>query len=81
MKKTKGGEALYMHCLPADISGVSCKNGEVSADVFEKYRIPTYKEASYKPYIIAAMMMLSRFRDPAALLENVLRRDSRRVGA
>jgi knotted carbamoyltransferase YgeW len=81
MKKTKGGDALYMHCLPADISGVSCKNGEVSAEVFEKYRIPTYKEASYKPYIIAAMMMLSRFRDPAAMLESVLRRDARRIGA
>ena len=25
MKLTKGGKALYMHCLPADISGVSCK--------------------------------------------------------
>lgn len=24
MAKTHNGEALYMHCLPADISGVSC---------------------------------------------------------
>ncbi|HQK86197.1 MAG TPA: knotted carbamoyltransferase YgeW, partial [Acidobacteriota bacterium] len=24
MKLTRGGAALYMHCLPADISGVSC---------------------------------------------------------
>lgn len=22
-------EALYMHCLPADITGLSCKDGEV----------------------------------------------------
>ena len=54
MKLTKNGEALYMHCLPADISGVSCKKGEVSESVFEKYRLTTYIEAGYKPYIIAA---------------------------
>ena len=29
MKLTRGGKALYMHCLPADISGVSCAQGEV----------------------------------------------------
>ncbi len=38
MKLTKGGEAVYLHCLPADITDVSCKAGEVSAKVFEKYR-------------------------------------------
>ena len=27
MKLTKNGESLYMHCLPADISGVSCDRG------------------------------------------------------
>ncbi|MGC9312798.1 MAG: knotted carbamoyltransferase YgeW, partial [Sediminispirochaetaceae bacterium] len=31
MKTTRDGEALYMHCLPADITGVSCKQGEVAA--------------------------------------------------
>jgi len=60
MKLTKNGSGLYMHCLPADISGVSCPHGEVSADVFEKYRIETYKEAGYKPYIIAAMILQKR---------------------
>ena len=63
MKLTKNGEALYMHCLPADITDVSCKAGEVSASVFEKYRIATYKEAGYKPYIIAAMMLTNRMED------------------
>ena len=53
MKLTKGGKALYMHCLPADISGVSCAQGEVSAAVFEKYRLATYREASFKPFVIA----------------------------
>ena len=31
MKRTKDGKALYLHCLPADITGVSCKEGEVDA--------------------------------------------------
>ncbi|NOZ47679.1 MAG: knotted carbamoyltransferase YgeW [Chlorobi bacterium] len=71
MKLTKNGEALYMHCLPADISGVSCKEGEVSSTIFEKYRIDTYKEASWKPYIIASMMLNNRFENPAKVLENI----------
>ena len=49
MASTRNGEALYMHCLPADISGVSCAEGEVAASVFDRYRVPLYKEASYKP--------------------------------
>ena len=72
MATTKDGKALYLHCLPADISGVSCKEGEVVASVFERYRIPMYKEASYKPYIIAAMIFLSKMKNPAATLTELL---------
>jgi knotted carbamoyltransferase YgeW len=72
MKRTKGGKALYMHCLPADISGLSCKRGEVSQGVFEKYRIATYKEAGWKPYIIAAMILARRYADPAQVLTQLL---------
>ena len=79
MKTTKNGEALYMHCLPADISGVSCNNGEVEADVFEKYRIKTYHEAGYKPYIIAAMMFANKFEKPAEVLQNIYDRGMKRV--
>ncbi len=79
MNLTKDKKALYMHCLPADISDVSCKNGEVSAEVFEQYRIATYKEAGYKPYIIAAMMLTNRFENPAALLTGMFEADKKRV--
>jgi knotted carbamoyltransferase YgeW len=72
MKRTKGGEALYMHCLPADITDVSCKAGEVSASVFEKYRIPTYKEAGYKPFVIAAMMLTNRMEDVTGTLGELM---------
>ncbi|MEG0903238.1 MAG: knotted carbamoyltransferase YgeW [Lachnospiraceae bacterium] len=70
MASTKNSSALYLHCLPADITGVSCKQGEVDSSVFERHRTSLYKEASYKPYIIAAMIFLSRFADPAAILQN-----------
>jgi knotted carbamoyltransferase YgeW len=80
MKLTRGSNALYMHCLPADISGVSCAAGEVAASVFERYRIPTYIQAGFKPYIIAAAMLASRFEDPVKLLRAMKRRASRRIG-
>ena len=69
MKTTKDGKALYLHCLPADITGVSCETGEVDASVFDRYRTPLYKEASYKPYVIAAMIFLSKVKDPQATLK------------
>lgn len=80
MKTTKNGNALYMHCLPADISGVSCRQGEVSGGAFEHYRIKTYQEAGFKPYIIAAMMLTNRFENPGKVLEGILERNRVRVG-
>jgi len=74
MKRTKAGKALYMHCLPADITGVSCKAGEVAASVFDRYRDDTYREAGWKPYIIAAMILLGKRQDPAATLKALLKR-------
>jgi knotted carbamoyltransferase YgeW len=79
MSTTHGAEALYMHCLPADISGVSCKEGEVAASVFDRYRKPMYQEASYKPYIIAAMILLARAKCPADSLEAMLTKGEARI--
>lgn len=79
MTVTKDKDALYMHCLPADISGVSCREGEVNAEVFERYRLRTYIEAGYKPYIIAAMMFTNRFENPADILQGILNRGKKRV--
>ena len=79
MKLTKDGKALYMHCLPADITGVSCDEGEVDATVFDRYRDPLYKEASYKPYVIAAMILLEKFKDPAKVLEELEKRGQDRI--
>jgi len=67
-------------CLPADITGVSCAEGEVAASVFDRYRVPLYKQASFKPYIIAAMIFLARQENPAAMLRTLMERARPRVG-
>lgn len=78
MATTKEGNALYLHCLPADISGISCEDGEVEATVFDRYRDPLYKEASYKPYIIAAMILLSKVKHPAEVFERLIKEEPKR---
>lgn len=79
MKLTKNGKALYLHCLPADINDVSCKEGEVAASVFDRYRDPLYKEASFKPYVIAAMIFLSKFKNPQDILNKLESRKTPRI--
>jgi len=72
MALTRDGRALYMHCLPADVTGVNCAAGEVSQSVFERHRLDTYREAGHKPFVIAAMILATRFRKPADVLGRVL---------
>ncbi|MDR2864870.1 MAG: knotted carbamoyltransferase YgeW [Spirochaetaceae bacterium] len=78
MQSTRDGKALYLHCLPADISGISCKEGEVAGSVFDRYRVPLYKEASHKPYIIAAMIFLSKVKYPQKTLAELTARAEKR---
>ncbi len=79
MKTTKDGKALYMHCLPADISGVSCAQGEVAGSVFERSRIQTYKEAGFKPFVIAALVFLTRMQYPVTRIEQIMTRATERA--
>jgi len=79
MAATRDGRGLYLHCLPADITGVSCAQGEVAADVFDRFRDPLYRQAGYKPYVIAAMILAGRFADPASLLRTLADRARPRV--
>lgn len=65
--------------LSADISGVSCKGGEVAESVFDRYRIETYKEAGFKPYIIAAMIFNNKFKDAADVLNKMNDRGMKRI--
>lgn len=75
MRLTKEGKALYMHCLPADITGVSCEIGEVEDSVFARYREPLYKQAGYKPYVIAAMIFLAKCKNPSKALKMLSAKD------
>jgi len=79
IKRTAAGSALYMHCLPADISGVSCPQGEVSREVFERYRLETYREASWKPFVIAALIVLTRVPDPRVALRRLVEAGTPRI--
>ena len=36
--------------------------------VFDRYLVPLYKQASFKPYIIAAMILMSQVKDPVNCL-------------
>ncbi|HEX2954603.1 MAG TPA: knotted carbamoyltransferase YgeW [Bacillota bacterium] len=72
MGMTKAGNALYLHCLPADISEVGCKHGEVAASVFDRYRVDLYREAGFKPYVIAAIIFLSKVQSPVETLDLLL---------
>ena len=73
MALTRNGNALYEHCLPADISDVSCQRGEVAKSVFERYRLHTYQEAGFKPFVIAAMIFASKVSNPADKLHSIVR--------
>ncbi|MGN0287232.1 MAG: knotted carbamoyltransferase YgeW [Atopobiaceae bacterium] len=77
-KTAHGKDTIYMHPLPADINGVSCEHGEVENEVFDYHRDGLYKEASYKPYAVAAMIFLQKVSDPVATLKALEERDTKR---
>jgi knotted carbamoyltransferase YgeW len=79
IKRTAAGSALYMHCLPADISGLSCPQGEVSREVFERFRLETYREASWKPFVIAALIVMTRLPNPMASLRRLVEAGAPRI--
>jgi knotted carbamoyltransferase YgeW len=81
MSTTKDGKALYMHPLPADITGLSCEAGEVERSVFDRYLVPLYQQAGNKPYAIAAMIFLQKVKDPVACLQDLWDRNQPRWNA
>jgi len=60
MAKTAGGDALYMHCLPADIGA------EVSPGVMQKHVVNVAREANWKVYVIMALLASAKVNDLAA---------------
>jgi ornithine carbamoyltransferase len=54
MALTRGGDALYMHCLPADIGA------EVTPGVMAKHTVNVAREANWKVYVIMAMLAVAK---------------------
>jgi knotted carbamoyltransferase YgeW len=57
-------EALYLHCLPADIGA------EVSAGVMERFRVDVAREANKKVYVIMALLAAAKVPDLAGRIES-----------
>ncbi|MEZ4221577.1 MAG: hypothetical protein R3B13_11670 [Polyangiaceae bacterium] len=62
MGLTAGGDALYMHCLPADIGA------EVTPGVMAKHTVNVAEEANWKVYVVMAMLAIAKVRDLPARL-------------
>jgi ornithine carbamoyltransferase len=54
MATTRAGDALYMHCLPADIGD------EVSDGVIERARLALARQANKKLYVIMAALAAAK---------------------
>ena len=65
MQLTAGGDALYMHCLPADIGA------EVSAGVMERHRVNVAREANWKVYVVMALLAGAKVPDLADVLTSI----------
>ena len=65
MRLTAGGDALYMHCLPADIGA------EVSTGVMERHRVNVAREANWKVYVVMALLAGAKVPDLADVLTSI----------
>jgi ornithine carbamoyltransferase len=68
MASTKGGEALYMHCLPADIGA------EVTPGVMRHARLDLGRQANKKVYVIMALLAAAKQRDLISRLASLASR-------
>ena len=71
--------ALYMHPLPADVTGLNCEHGEVTREVFDSHLKDTYHQASFKPFVMMAMIWLSKFKNPIEKIEEILKNNTPRL--
>jgi knotted carbamoyltransferase YgeW len=58
-------DALYLHCLPADIGA------EVSPGVMNRFRVDVAREANKKVYVIMALLAAAKVEDLAARLSGM----------
>jgi ornithine carbamoyltransferase len=65
MGTTAGGDALYMHCLPADIGA------EVSPGVMKRHQVNVAREANWKMYVVMALLAGAKVPDLAGALTSL----------
>jgi knotted carbamoyltransferase YgeW len=75
MGLTAGGEALYMHCLPADIGD------EVTTAVMHGARVDVAREANKKVYIVMAMLAVAKAPHLRNQLDQLLAGKSKEIHA
>ena len=78
MEKTKEGKALLIHDLPADVTDISCIRGEMTAQVYNANLVSLLAQAGMRPYVIAAMIILAKSRDPKAAFKTFAERATKR---
>jgi ornithine carbamoyltransferase len=57
MGLTRRGQALYLHCLPADIGA------EVTPGVMQRHQLDVAREANYKVYVVMALLAVAKVPD------------------
>ncbi len=75
---TKNGKAMLFHPLPADVTDLSCVRGEMTAQIYHAHAKDLFSAAENRPYIIAALILLSRCEDPETTLRLLEERGSKR---
>ena len=65
MGLTADSDALYMHCLPADIGA------EVSPGVMAGHRVNVAREANWKVYVVMALLATAKVPDLATALATI----------
>ena len=78
MEKTKEGKALLLHDLPADVTDISCIRGEMTAQVYNANMASLLAQAGFRPYVIAAMIILARSEDPKAAFATIAEKAQKR---
>ena len=76
MAATNNGGALLLRSLPAEADG---KTGGLAESVYERYRFTLLRQAGFQPYVTAAMILFSKFPEPARVLADMDRRGNKRV--
>ena len=64
-------DAVLMHCLPAQVTDITCVRGEMTAQVYNANLSTLSAQAANRGFTFAAMALLSCSKDPEAVLKSL----------